>query len=93
VSWSLKLDDPITLAKGKAVQTLCDAADHITALPRQIAELDHWQTAIACLIAAAEGKGPIVTARIGVIRALSAAQRKPLATPMRKDGQVERTCS
>jgi hypothetical protein len=70
--WTEHIDEPIKLGAGKALRTLRDAADHITALPRQVAELEHWQDAIACLIAAAEGKGPIMMARIGVLRALSA---------------------
>lgn len=70
--WTARFDEPIRLGTGKALRTLRDAADHITALPRQMAELEHWQDAIACLIAAAEGKGPIMMARIGVLRALSA---------------------
>jgi hypothetical protein len=77
VSWSLKFEDPIKLAKGKAIRTLRDAADHITALPRQVIELDHWQAAIACLIAAAEGKGSTMMARIGLLRALSAEHQPP----------------
>jgi hypothetical protein len=89
MSWSQQFDDPIALAKGKAIRTLRDAADHITALPRQMAELDHWQTAISCLIAAAEGKGPIMMARTGVMRALSAGQQPPVVTPI----QEERTIS
>jgi len=70
--WTTRFDEPIRLGTGKALRTLRDAADHITALPRQVAELEHWQDAIACLIAAADGKGPIMIARIGVLRALSA---------------------
>jgi len=70
--WTAHFDEPIRLGTGKALRTLRDAADHITALPRQVAELEHWQDAIACLIAAADGKGPIMIARIGVLRALSA---------------------
>ena len=59
MQWTARFDEPIRLGTGKALRTLRDAADHITTLPRQLAELEHWQDAIACLIAAAEGKGPI----------------------------------
>jgi hypothetical protein len=74
--WKTRLDEPIWLGTGEALHTLRDAADHITALPRQVAELEHWQDAISCLIAAAEGKGPIMMARISLLRALS-AERAP----------------
>jgi hypothetical protein len=75
--WTARFDEPIRFGTGKALHTLRDAADHITALPRQVAELEHWQDAIACLIAAAEGKGPIMMARVGVLRALSAGRAPP----------------
>jgi hypothetical protein len=61
MSWSLQFDDPIELAKGNSLR---DAAEHVTALPRAVAELEHWQTAIACLIAAAEKRGIVMMARI-----------------------------
>jgi hypothetical protein len=77
MQWTARFDEPIGLGTGKTLRTLRDAADHITALPRQVAELEHWQDAVACLIAAAEGKGPIITARIGVLRALSAERAPP----------------
>jgi hypothetical protein len=70
--WTARFEKPIGVGTGKALYTLRDAADHVTALPRQLAELEHWQHAIACIIAAAAGKGPIGGARIGVLRALSA---------------------
>ena len=72
--WTARFDEPIGVGTGKALRTLRDAADHITALPRQVAELEHWQDAIASLIAAAEGKTPVMMARVGVLRALSAEQ-------------------
>jgi len=33
LSWSLKFDEPIELAKGKPLRTLRDAANYIIALP------------------------------------------------------------
>ncbi|WP_407174531.1 hypothetical protein [Bradyrhizobium sp. STM 3562] len=83
MSWSIEFDDPIALAKGKPLRTLRDAAEHITALPRAVAELDHWQTAIACLIAAAEKRGIVMMARIAMVQALQAGKPQP-APSMRK---------
>ncbi len=60
----LEFDDPIPLA------TLRDAAEHVMALPRATAELEHWQTAIACLIAAAEKRGLLMMARFAMMQAL-----------------------
>lgn len=74
MSWSLQFDEPIEFAKDKPLRTLRDAAEHVTALPRAVAELEHWQTAIACLIAAAEKRGIVMMARITVVQALQAAK-------------------
>jgi hypothetical protein len=51
--------------------TLRDAADHITKLPKAEQQLDEWQTAIEALIMAAESRGPLMHARIGMLRALN----------------------
>ena len=51
--------------------TLRDAADYITKLPKAEQQLDEWQTAIAVLPMAAEGRGPLMHARIGMLRALN----------------------
>ena len=78
--WTARFDEPIIeVGTGHALCTLRDAADHITALPRHVAELEHWQDAIACLVAAAEGKEPIMMARTGMLRALS-TETKQLET-------------
>jgi len=40
-------------------------------LPKAEQNLDEWQTAIGCLIGAAEGRDFMMHARIGVLRALN----------------------
>jgi hypothetical protein len=54
MSWSLKFDEPIELAKCKALRTLRDAGELVAALPRKEASLPHWQLAAQCLLSAAE---------------------------------------
>ena len=51
--------------------TLRDAADYMMKLPKAEQNLDAWQTAVEALIMAAEDRGPLMHARIGVLRALS----------------------
>ena len=70
VSWSKPFDDPIPLPRGRQLVTLRDAANYITSLPKAEQHLPEWQTAVMCLIMAAEGRGPLMHARIGVLRAL-----------------------
>jgi hypothetical protein len=80
MSWNLKFDEPIVLAKGKALRTLREAANHIISLPPLETKQQHRQTAMACLLSAAEKGGGLVTmARIAIVRALQgSAQSVPL---------------
>jgi hypothetical protein len=71
VDWSRKFDDPISLPIGRQLVTLLDAGVYITELPKADQQLDDWQTAIGCLIGAAEGRDFMLHSRIGVLRALN----------------------
>jgi hypothetical protein len=51
---------------------LKDAADYITKLPKAEQNRPEWQTAIHCLIGAAEGRDFLMHARTGMLRALNA---------------------
>jgi hypothetical protein len=74
LSWSLKFDDPIELNGRKSLRTLREAAQYIVELPPRESALPHWQTAMACLLSAAEKTGPIMMARIAMMRALNAGK-------------------
>ena len=51
--------------------TLRDAADYIMKLPKVEQNLEPWQTAVEALMMAAEDRGPLMHARIGMLRALN----------------------
>jgi hypothetical protein len=68
--WSREFDDPIDLSRRRQLLTLKDAADYIMKLTKAEQKLEEWQTATQALIMAAEGRGPVMHARIGVMRAL-----------------------
>jgi hypothetical protein len=68
--WKRPFDDPVPLPRGRQLVTLQDAADYIMKLPKAEQKLVDWQTAIRCLIGAAEGRDFLMHARIGVLRAL-----------------------
>jgi hypothetical protein len=75
MSWSLKFDEPIPLAKGKPLRTLRDAGNYVAALSRKEAALPHWQVAASCLLTAVEkGGGLVMMARIAMVRALRAGE-------------------
>jgi hypothetical protein len=48
----------IRLDNGEALHTLCEAAQHVIELPPRESALDHWQTAMTYLLAAAENRRP-----------------------------------
>jgi hypothetical protein len=78
MTWKAPFDEPIRLANGKALRTLQDAAHHIIALPPRETDQPQWQTAMSCLLAAAERRGPLMIARIAMIKALGNSAK---ATP------------
>ena len=71
VSWNQIFFDPIELPTGRKLVTLRDAAHYITKLPKAEQQAPEWQAATEALILTAEGRGPLMFARIGVRRALN----------------------
>jgi hypothetical protein len=69
--WDRKFEDPVVTPNGGPLATLRDAAKYIQKLPKAEHDKAHWQTAGECLIAAAEGRGPLLHARSGMLRALA----------------------
>jgi len=68
--WQRRFDDPVPLPDGRQFVTLRDAGTYITKLPKTQQAVPEWQTAAQVLIMAAEGRGPVMHARIGMLRAL-----------------------
>jgi hypothetical protein len=69
--WSRVFEDPIALPGGTTLRTLSDAASHVMALPGKTRQSAEWQAAIEALLMAAEDRGPLMHARIGMLRALN----------------------
>jgi hypothetical protein len=70
-AWARPFDDPVLLLGGRKLVTLRDAADNIMKLPKAEQDLDEWQAAVEALMMAAEGRGPVMHSRLGVLRALN----------------------
>jgi hypothetical protein len=66
LSWSDEFEDPIS-----NFRTLHDAANYIQKLPKAQQQLPHWHAAVEALITAAEGRGPLLHARVGMLRAMN----------------------
>ena len=86
--WSREFDDPIPLPRGRQLVTLQDAANYIMKLPKAEQKLEEWQTATEVLIMAAEGHGPLMHARIGMLQALHRHEPNAAAAPRRKRAKV-----
>ena len=65
MSWSRAFEDPIPLPRGRQLVTLEDAAAFIMKLPKAEQDLEEWQTAVGCLIGAAEGRDFLMHSRLG----------------------------
>jgi hypothetical protein len=78
--WSDPFDDPVP-----GLRTLRDAADLIQKLPKAEQSKPHWQAATEALILAAEGRGPMLHARVGMLRAMN--HGKPRVFSDRKETQ------
>ena len=71
--WSRRFVDPIQI-KGKPIVTLKEAAAFILNLSKVEQAKPHWQAATEAVIMAAEDRGPLMHADIGMKRALSAGK-------------------
>lgn len=77
--WSRPFDFPVP-----GFRTLRDAATYITKLPKAEQAKEHWQTAAFVLTEAAEGRGPLLHASIGMNKALNFGKPEPEKAPRRK---------
>jgi hypothetical protein len=69
VSWERPFDQPVPLPKGPSARTLRDAANYIKRLPDSERDRPECQLAIQMLIDAAEDRGPMLFAKMGIHRA------------------------
>lgn len=72
MSWDRPFPQPVPLPDGPPAQTLRDAAGYIRKLPQPIRDCQEWRLAVQMLIDAAEDRGPMLFAHMGITRALEA---------------------
>jgi hypothetical protein len=70
MSWDTPFAEPVPLPSGQLLHTLRDAGTYITGLPKTQYDTTAWQTAMQCLIQAADHNGPVAFARLGMMQAL-----------------------
>jgi len=71
VSWDRPFDQPVPLPSGPPARTLRDAANYIRKLPESERGRREWRLAIQMLLDAAEDRGPMLFAKVGIDRALT----------------------
>jgi hypothetical protein len=81
--WDKQFSQPIALPGGGTLVSLRDAGTYITGLPPGESAAREWQTAMHCLIEAADHGGPVCFARLGVAQALRRNEPK-VFDPSRK---------
>jgi hypothetical protein len=82
MSWDRPFDQPVPLPGVAPARTLRDAASYVSKLPRVERDRQEWRLAIHMLIEAAEDRGPILFARMGMLRATEGEpERRPAARP------------
>lgn len=88
--WSRRFDDPVTLPDGRALVTLRDAGQYIASLPKKKQGAPEWLAAAEAVLMAAEDRGPLLHARVGMSRALNAGKPEPERPPRRKGTKAYR---
>jgi hypothetical protein len=76
MSWDRPFDQPVPLPNGRAARTLRDATNFIRKLPKSEHGSPEWRLAVQMLIDAAEDRGPMLFARIGILEATNRRKQK-----------------
>jgi hypothetical protein len=84
LSWDQFFSDPVPTPGGMDLKTLRDAGAYISKLQKSEHEATEWQTAMHCLIQAADHGGPIEFARMGMMQALGRHLERAPLTPRRQ---------
>jgi hypothetical protein len=78
MSWDRPFDNPVPLPRGAPARTLRDAAEYIKKLPKGEHDRPEWRLAVQMPIDAAENRGPMLFARMGILRAIEAEGEFPV---------------
>jgi len=81
--WS-PFDDPYPATGRRDLVTLRDAGAYIAALPKTKQQSPEWQAATKALIMAAEDRGPLMHAHVGMMLALHGAKPIPEHNPSKE---------
>jgi hypothetical protein len=80
VTWERPFDQPVPLPNSPPARTLRDAANYIRTLPEIERDTRECRLAIQMLIDAAEDRGPMLFAKVGIERAFY-GMAQPISDP------------
>ena len=92
MSWDRPFHQPVPLPGGPPAQTLRDAAGYIRKLPLPERDCQEWRLVMQMLIDAAEDRGPMLFARMGIVRALEAHAERALNPERQSSGTDSLKC-
>jgi hypothetical protein len=84
MAWDQRFAEPISLADGRKLRTIREAAMYVTSLPKAEQDAAPWQTAAELLMLIGERGGDTMMARIGVMKALHRHEQRSASAPRRK---------
>jgi hypothetical protein len=84
MSWERPFYQPVPLPGERPARTLRDAGNYIRKLREMERDTPEWRLAIQMLIDAAEDRGPVLFAKMGIDRALN-RKAEDAINPERKD--------
>src|ERR1700722_1094606 len=70
MSWDRPFAQPVPLPSGPPARTLRDAANYIKTLSKPERDTPEWRLAVQMLIDVAEDRGPMLFAKMGILRAV-----------------------
>jgi hypothetical protein len=76
-TWMIDPGPSTNLFNRRKLVTLKDAAAYIMALPKSKQQCPEWQAAIEAVIMAAEDRGPLMHAHVGMVLALHGVKPIP----------------
>jgi hypothetical protein len=82
-------DRPVPLPNGEPARTLRDAVNYIKQLPKSERDRQEWRLVIHMLIEAAEDRGPMTFARMGILYAIE-REAVPCWGPARRSAKSPR---
>ena len=90
MSWDRPFDQPVPLPGERPARTLRDAGNYIRELPQSERDTPEWRLAVQMLIDAAEDRGPLLFAKMGMVRAINRMAERAF-NPHLKSGRPSRT--